>query len=201
MAQISGKILVIFDFDGTIYKGDSFMDFALMVCGRWKWLCALALSVPYILAWKLGFITNGKAKQHLFGKLYNGMAYNQFKRFGEIFAEQIDRNCDADVVGRLDVAEGDVVIVTASISDWVLPWAQRHGVWEVIATEVEVRETCLTGKFSTPNCFGKEKVRRIMEKIPDAADFYKVVYTDSTSADAPMIAMADECVIVGDISK
>ena len=196
MTPILKKTLVIFDFDGTIYKGDSFMDFALMACGRWKMLCALALSVHHILAWKLGYITNGEAKQRLFGKLYKGMTYNQFKQFGETFAEQIDRKYNTQVVGQLDTVCENTIIATASISDWIIPWARRHGVKEVIATEVEIYNGRLTGNFSSPNCFGIEKVRRILQKIPDAENFHIVVYTDSETSDAPIIELADECIIV-----
>ena len=36
--------------------------------------------------------------------------------------------------------------------------------FDLISTELEVKDGKLTGKFSTPNCNGKEKVRRIKEK-------------------------------------
>lgn len=201
MAQISEKTLVIFDFDGTVYNGDSFIDFAIAACGKWKVFLALVMTVPAIIAWKSGFITNGEAKQSLFRRLYKGMKYEQFKQSCEAFAIHIDRNLNIDVASKLYAAGGNAVIASASIGDWIRPWAMRHGVREVIATEIEICEDRLTGKFRTPNCFGKEKVRRIWEKIQDFTNYHKVVYTDSISADAPMIAMADEYVIVNNLNK
>lgn len=195
-ARKTEKALVIFDFDGTIYKGDSFIDFAMTARGRLKFLIAFIKSIPAIIAWKTGRITNGEAKQRLFSKLYKGLGYEKFRQFGEAFADCIDSRCNADVVGRLDAAQGNAVIATASIGDWIRPWALRHGVGCVIATEAEVAGGALTGKFSTPNCYGAEKVRRLREVFPDMDNCHKVVFTDSATADAQLITIADEYVII-----
>ena len=63
-------------------------------------------------------------------------------------------------------------VVSASIDNWVRPFfdniskASRSD-FRVIGTEVEVdTDGVLTGRFRTHNCYGAEKVRRVLEPWP-----------------------------------
>lgn len=78
-----------------------------------------------------------------------------------------------------------VVIVSASIGAWIRPWAQSRGIDCVLSTEADSDKSGrLTGHFSTLNCHGHEKARRITEAFPDAAAAETYAYGDSSGDDA-----------------
>lgn len=186
--------LAVFDFDGTLTRRDTLLLFARHVLGRKCTCMAILRTLPQILAWKMGLITNSKAKEKLFGHLFGGMSYSEFKAGGESFAAVICRNERKTGIKALEeaAARGDRIIIdSASIEDWIIPWAERKGVREVIATRPEVRDGILTGRFATPNCVGPEKVTRLREEIPDRSQVFIRAYGDS-SGDARLLEYADE---------
>ena len=193
-----GKVAV-FDFDGTLRRGDSFVDFARFVVGTPRFLLAVLRSFPSLAGWKLGLCSNAVAKQRLFRALYRGMDYGRFKSLGEEFASEDSRKRMNDATWQAfhsHVAAGDIVLVaTASVGEWVSPFFAKYGV-PVFSTEVEVdSEGMLTGRFSTPNCHGAEKVERLMRAYPRIIDMHVTLYTDSAD-DAPLMAIAQKVVMV-----
>ena len=88
------------------------------------------------------------------------------------------------------------MVLSASVGNWIRPWAARNDVDRVIATEAEVGKSGLiTGRFATPNCYGAEKVCRLEEAYPELkerrASFHVSAWSDSGS-DSPLFDYADE---------
>lgn len=191
--------MVFFDFDGTLTSKDSFLLFARHAVGLRRLLTGLVKSFVPLVKWKLRKISGSEAKEILFGKLYKGMARHEFESRCKSFASIIDRHLRSEVYEafKLHLDQGSrVVIVSASIEDWIKPWAEKEGEVKVIATEVETdREGRLTGRFKTPNCKGMEKIRRIREEVPDLDQYEIWAYGDS-DADKPMLSMAAKAVKV-----
>lgn len=185
--RMSRRTIVFFDFDGTITDNDTFISFGRYVCGNVRFFAGLVAALPWIVMWKCGLISNSEAKQRLFGQLYRGMKYERFRSYGEAFAAQIDKLTRRSTISLIykHIQRGHtVVIVTASVADWVRPWALSHGITDVIATEAAVDgDGKLTGKFSTPNCYGSEKVRRIKERFPEITECETYAYGDSSGDD------------------
>lgn len=184
-----------FDFDGTLIRGDSFRLFARFAVGQTAFLKALILSSAWIIGWKLGVISNSRAKEYLFGELFKGMPYADFQRYGEAFSKVIESRIKPDTVRRLReyVANGDTVaIVTASMAEWIAPWAKGYGVDTLLTTAPEVDPATgrLTGRFLGANCHGAEKARRITERFGSLKDAEVWAYGDSAGDDA-MLALAD----------
>ena len=85
-----------------------------------------------------------------------------------------------------------VFIVSASIYNWIKPFASDLGIRDILSTEIEVDgEGCLTGFFSNKNCYGQEKVVRLLEQIPDLENNYLIVYGDS-KGDSQLLKYANE---------
>jgi HAD superfamily phosphoserine phosphatase-like hydrolase len=91
------------------------------------------------------------------------------------------------------VAEGsDVVIVSASIINWVEPFFSDYGgAVKVEGTKIDVRNDIVTGKFLTKNCYGEEKVKRISRRYPNRKSYYLIAFGDS-KGDRRMLDYADE---------
>lgn len=183
-----------FDFDGTLIKHDSFIQFARYCVGNTVLLKAIIKSSPWLLLWKAGIKSNSEAKEKLFSELFKGMRYEYFTEKCHEFVHYIIADERAEIVAKLNCHKKkghNVIIVSASIRDWIEPWAEFNGVHEVLATEIEVDgHGRITGKFSTPNCHGQEKVRRIMDTIPDISGHESWAYGDS-NGDKPMLELSN----------
>jgi phosphoserine phosphatase len=62
---------------------------------------------------------------------------------------------------------------------------------KVLGTQIEVADGSLTGRFLTKNCYGQEKVKRLLEQYPDRREYHLTAYGDSRG-DKEMLAFADE---------
>ncbi|WP_165061575.1 haloacid dehalogenase-like hydrolase [Adlercreutzia sp. ZJ154] len=173
----------VFDFDGTIYDGDSTVDFykfALRKCPA----CAFAL--PTQAAAATLYITKRISLDQFKGRFYT-------------FLQRID-NTDALVAQFWDshwhkikkevaslIKPGDMV-ASASPEFLLRPACKRLGVG-LIASKVDSN----TGKLLGPNCRDKQKAQRLREAGLEGK--IEVFYTDS-SADEACIAMSDRGVLV-----
>jgi HAD superfamily hydrolase (TIGR01490 family) len=189
----------IFDFDGTILHGDSLFAFARMFLSPWRFFSGIARAIPAILAWKLGFSSSSKAKMKLFGAWYKGLPLDTFDRWGNRFADYIDSHTNHDVLSALQahLKAGDrVYIISASLTNWISPWAKRQGNIRVLATEAQTDSNHrLTGNFEGRNCLGQEKVKRLKADPNFNPNVPIAVYTDSLS-DLPIIKISSTYNIV-----
>lgn len=193
----SGR-LAVFDFDGTLVECDSFVGFAVFSRGRKAFLCAVAKCFFRLVGWKLGLCSNSVVKEKLFAALWGGTDASVFEKAGERYASCLDRHERKDICRRMQAelnAGSRVIIITASVEQWVRPWAESYGISEVIATRPEISFGKLTGRFDTPNCYGVEKVRRLRQAVGDPGMYETIVFTDSES-DAPLCSIADTAVMV-----
>ncbi|MDE6417932.1 MAG: HAD-IB family hydrolase, partial [Duncaniella sp.] len=193
---MSEKKIALFDFDGTLCKGDSFIGFALYSVGPMRFATALLRSFGALAAWKLGIGSNSKAKETLFGALYKGRSLAWLEEKGRGYASRLSAKEKAGTVAKLreHLSEGhEVLIVTASIPAWVSPWASKFGNVRVLGTIPEVdSEGRLTGRFATPNCHGAEKIKRVREAIPDFDSAESWGYGDSAGDDEMLEAVTHE---------
>lgn len=173
----------IFDFDGTLYDGDSTVDFFRYAL-RKRPACLLA--APSIVAAGLSY---GLKRIPL--ERFKGRFYRFLRRAGDVeglvqdFWEGHWRKVKPEVAAL--VQPGDVV-ASASPAFLLGPACERLGV-RLIASEVDPA----TGRLLGPNCRDHEKARRL--RAAGLEGKIDVFYTDST-ADAPCVAMAKRGVLV-----
>ena len=185
------KKIVIFDFDGTLTTHDTLLEFIRFACGWWAFLWGFLLHAPLLVLMKLRLYHNGKTKERIFSYFFKGWTEERFNQCGREFCSQYQHLLRPSTVALLRKAQQDgarVLIVTASIDRWVQPFFPDV---EVIATRCEVQDARLSGRFSTPNCYGPEKVRRLNELIDDRAVYHITAYGDSRG-DRELLAWADE---------
>lgn len=190
---------VIFDFDGTLMRGDSLFSFARRYLSPLRFATGMLRAAPKILAWKLGRCTSSDAKQQLFSCWYKGLPLSTFDSWSRDFAGYIDSHISPSVTRAFHdhIARGDqVYIISASMDNWIRPWAERQGNVRLIATKPSVSaDNHLTGAFYGPNCLGSEKVRRLREDPCFNPGLPITVYTDSYR-DAPLIQLSDNYIMV-----
>ena len=189
------KQLFAFDFDGTLTTRDTLIAFIRYACGTPRFLLGFLLHAPLLVLMKLRLYSNGKAKQRLFSWFFRGMPIETFDALCQSFARTHRHLLRPETVRLLQQAlsEGsEVLIVSASIDNWVQPFFPAV---TVLGTQIEVIDGRLSGRFLTPNCYGQEKVRRILALHPDRSAYRLTAYGDSRG-DRELLAFADEAHLV-----
>lgn len=175
------KSVNVYDFDKTIYDGDSSIDFFRFALKR-----------------------NKRIVRRIFPILGAGILYalkiknkDDFKSVFFSFVQDIDAidECVSDFWERqsgrikkfyLKEHRDDDVIISASPEFLLTPIANKLR-FNLIATEVDKK----TGKLLSKNCYGEEKVRRFQKEDLEIDTFY----SDSLS-DTPLAKIAKEAFIV-----
>lgn len=204
-----------FDFDGTLTTRDTLIEFIRYACGRRAFLLGFLRYAPLLVLMKLRLYPNYRAKQRVFAHFFRGMPVERFDALCTAFARDnrhLLRPAGIAAV-RSAISRGDtVVIVSASVDRWVSPFFSdmptvtdenratdnSSGIattpstrFTILGTSVETSAGRLTGRFSTPNCYGAEKVRRLLALYPDRAAYRLTAYGDSRG-DRELLAFADE---------
>ena len=181
-------LIDVYDFDGTIYDGDSTADFVLFSLRRQPTVQLGMLHVaaaPLKLAPKRYNLTQFKTV--LFGEMSK-----RFNLEAEAEAFWLSEKTRAKLGKWFDSTPRDLPIVIASASpEFELKHAAKIlGVKTLIGTKCDMKTGALTGK----NCKGAEKISRIREVIGEYE--VRAMYTDDAKADGPLLAIAREKYIV-----
>ena len=174
----------LYDFDGTIYDGDSSVDFFKFCLKKDKSIYKMLpkLGIKF-LAYKSKNITDTELKEFIFSFLKN------FKNVDEIVKEfwkthefkiksfYLEKNHDQDI------------IISASPEFLLKPICIKLKVKDLIASDVNKK----TGKFNKPNNRGETKVKVFYEKYPNAEVLE--MYSDSLH-DKPLLDLAKKSYFV-----
>lgn len=186
--------IVAFDFDGTLTFKDSLLEFIKYSKGKKFFYITMLLFLPLIIAYKFGLYPNWKLKEKLFSFLYKGMKINDFNELCQSFFYNRKYLLRNNIIDRINYhrSRGAVlIIVSASIENWILPFAEFLGINIVLGTKIEVKNNRITGAFSSKNCYGREKVERILKRFPKKSLYKLIAYGDS-KGDFEMMDFADE---------
>ena len=185
-----------FDFDGTLTRRDTLIEFIRYVKGNKEFLIGFLKHLHLLIMMKLSMMPNWKTKRIIFQYFFGGMTLEKFNEYCEKFAKEkasLLRKKGMVAVNKA-VMDGDqVVIISASIENWVEPFFrfQVSNNINIIGTKIQVVDGKLTGRFLTKNCYGEEKVRRLLEQYPDRKEYKLVAYGDSRG-DHALLDFADE---------
>ncbi|MDY8135845.1 HAD family hydrolase [Aquimarina sp. 2201CG5-10] len=187
-------IIAFFDFDGTITKKDSFLDFVKFTHGKRKLQLGLLLYSIHILFYKLNWFPGQRMKELFLKHYYKGLSKNKFKQLGVDYCNrQLPNIIHAKALKRIQwhkEQKHKVVVITASLSQWIQPWCDDLDI-DLISTEAEIIDGKVTGKLNGKNCNGPEKVSRIKETFDFKSITYSYAYGNS-SGDKELLAIANE---------
>lgn len=187
------KVIAAFDFDGTITTKDTLFDFISFYHSKGKLIQGLCFLSPILIAYKIGLLKNDIAKQTLLSYFFKNETVDQFESICKTYAERISRLCKKDTLTKIEwhKQQGHIlVIVSASMKNWIEPWALGFGFDKVIATELEITDNFLTGRFASKNCYGQEKVNRLLDIFPDRDNYVLYAYGDS-NGDKQLLELSD----------
>ena len=181
-------LIDVYDFDGTLYDGDSTADYVLFCLRRHP---SLALVLPWVIAAAARLAVKRMDLTGFKSALFGAMA----RRIDlEAEAERFwgDARTQKKLGAWFEKTPRDLPIVIASASP---EFELRHaaailGVGTLIGTRCEKG----TGRLIGRNCKGEEKISRIREAVGDFT--VRAMYTDDAKADAPLLAIAKERYLV-----
>ena len=172
-----------YDFDETIYNGDSSVDFYFYsLKHNKKVLLALFNQLYGIILYILKIIDKTRMKEHIFSFL---KYLKDVDKLVEDFWQEKEKNIKK---WYLDQKKDTDVIISASPEFLLKPLEKKLNV-KVIASRVDKN----TGKFLSKNCHDYEKITRYEEQYKNKV---KEFYTDSIKADKAMLDYAKEGYIV-----
>ena len=173
-----------FDFDNTIFRGDSTVRF-YAYCFRK--VPALWPTIPTQLGNALLFACRIRKKQDFKERMYRFLTrLPDVDRLLEAFW---DENISRIMPWYIQMQREDDVIISASPEFLLKPAMRRLGIRHMMASRVDKK----TGRYTGLNCHGEEKVVRFRAVFPDA--HVEKFYSDSLS-DTPMALLADEAWLV-----
>jgi putative flippase GtrA len=173
----------VYDFDRTIYNGDSSVDFYIFVLCKKPYLIVL---LPF-QAWGMAlFLFGFYSKENMKEKFF---IFTRFIPVQEMVLRFWDKNRKKIKSWYMRQKQDADVIISASPEFLLEPLVCGYLGVSLIASRFDES----TGKFIRKNCFGEEKVVRLYEAYPDG--IIDNFYSDSLS-DAPIARKAIQSFIV-----
>ena len=193
MENNSKEVIAAFDFDGTITTKDTLFHFIKYSFGWPKFIIGLLMFVPTFISYLLKKITNSEAKEVLFAIFFKNMTIEKFDELCNSYQQNISQILNKQAIEKINWHKSQnhqLIIVSASIENWIAPWALSYGFERVISTKIEVKNNKLTGRFFTKNCNNIEKVNRLLADFPERHSYVLYAYGDTTG-DAELLELAD----------
>ena len=175
----------LYDFDGTIYDGDSGVDFIKYSIKHHKGtLKCILTSIGTVILFFLKLRTKEQMKNKLFRFVTD---IKDLDKYVEGFWKEHEHQIKSFWTEKKDHSKD--IIISASCRFWLQPIADKYKVYDLFATDIDMK----SGEIIGNNCHGKEKVRLFYDKYPKAT--IMKMYTDSVN-DLPLIEEAKEGILV-----
>ena len=174
----------IYDFDNTIYNGDTNKDILLYSFKKhpFKVIKALKKTKKLERDYKRGLITFERVKEAMLSFLFE---IDDLDGYIEKFVSSHMKNIKPWYLSRKNDYD---IVISASYELWIVPFCRKLGIRYVLATKTD-KEGHIIGK----NCKGEEKVKRLASTIPNAQ--IVTSYSDSES-DLPILNLAKTAYVV-----
>ncbi len=169
----------VYDFDGTLYDGDSTVSFLLYLFrrhpGTMRRLPAAGAAFFRMRAGKISLTAFKESVYRVFADVTD--VPGEVERFWNKKIKRIKK-------WYRTAAREDDLVISASPEFIVKPACERIGIRRVIASRVDPA----TGRFDGINCRDEEKIRRMREMFPGetVGDFYS-----DSHADDPLAKLAE----------
>lgn len=198
------KSYALFDFDGTLIKGDSIVRFCLFakrrgLCGAAELVRGALMAVAYYCR----LTTAERAKQAGI-RFIAGRDAGEMRALAEAFCREvltpaIYSDGLAEIARRRE-AGAEVLLITASPSFYLEPLREQLGAADIIGTRMDVDpDGKYTGLICGENCHGLQKPLRLAEYLAARGD--RLLYADSwaygdSGSDHPMLMLCAHKVAV-----
>ena len=174
----------IYDFDDTIYNGDTNRDILMYGFKKHPFLVLKALKKAKKLQkdYKRGVIEFERVKEAMLSFIF------EIKNYPKFINDFVDSHMKNIKPWYLNRRTQNDIIISASYELWIMQFCKRLGIRYVIATKTDSE-----GRIIGKNCKGAEKLKRLASVIPNAV--IVSAYSDS-SCDIPILEAARTAYVV-----
>ena len=174
----------IYDFDDTIYNGDTNRDILMYGFKKHPFLVLKALKKAKKLQndYKRGVIEFERVKEAMLSFIF------EIKNYPKFINDFVDSHMKNIKPWYLNRRTQNDIIISASYELWIMQFCKRLGIRYVIATKTDSE-----GRIIGKNCKGAEKLKRLASVIPNAV--IVSAYSDS-SCDIPILESARTAYVV-----
>lgn len=187
------KSVALFDFDGTITSKDTFLEFIKYYKGISSFLLGILLLSPVLILFKLKLIQNWKAKEIVLSYFFKGENAEIFKKRCDNYAIlKIPKVTKVKALRYIELHKKynhDIFVVSASAEVWLSKWCEKMDL-KLISTKLEIQNGRVTGKILGKNCYGIEKVKRIIKEI-DLNKYDLIFAYGDSRGDKEMLELAN----------
>ncbi len=179
-----GEKMNIYDFDNTIYNGDTNVDLILYSFFRHPIIVLKSLFSVIVcyIKYKSKKISFEEVKEHMLSFLF------KIKDLDSYLDKFVDKKIHNIKSWYRENHKDDDVVISASYNIWIEKFCKKLNIKNIIATTTNEK-----GKILGKNCSGEEKVKRLMEEFPDIK--VNNAYSDSLD-DVPMLKLANKSYLV-----
>jgi phosphatidylglycerophosphatase C len=190
----SAQTLAVFDLDGTLIRGDSFLPFVVGYARARRRLRPLVTLPLWLSLYAARLVPDHRAKERVLVSFFRGECPARVGEYAATFAESWvrPRLCQP-VFARLadHLSAGHRVILLSASPDLCVEAVGRTlGIGEVLCTRTRRTPTACEGELDGPNCKGEQKLVRLRAHLGmDAWGGASFAYGDSSS-DLPVLRWA-----------
>ena len=188
------KKLAVFDFDGTLYRGDSMRDFARFLHPVKYYISLIKLLGPYI-QFLSGNGSRDQIKALFLQSNFAGYSEEKLNEKGRQFFEKNKTKCYVSAVNWIQNEQTNgtrFVLLSGSCRPWLQPFA-KHFNADLICTELEYDEySKCTGKWKEQNVTGKAKKIALKHYLKNIEQPYYSIAFGNQKSDAISGELADE---------
>ena len=195
-------MVAIFDLDGTITVGDTYVAYLLDVLSQRRKRLLSCITLPMTaLQFGLGRITNDEVKSAFLKGVLGGCTRCEVERFTARFlAGRFARMTKPRALARIDWHRRRghlLVLATASLDLYADAIGRSLGFDYVVATRAAWDDDRITGDLDGENLRGEAKLRAVTRVLLDLnrGASRTVVYSDNQS-DLPILRFADYGIVV-----
>jgi len=136
-----------------------------------------------LVRYALRLIPNWQAKEAMLNHFFANWSEERLYKVGQRFAVQvIPQMLRPEALRRVRWHQEQghhLVVLSASLEAYLLPWGENMGFDQVLSTRLEVKSGIVTGLILGKNCYGIEKVERLKAYLGDLSQYCLYAYGDS----------------------
>jgi len=188
--------VAIFDLDGTVVTGDSFVSFLLALLKKYPTRLVRCIHLPFaVCVFYLKLRSNSWLKDTFLRAIVGGLKEQQIQPVVEQYVDKLlaaRLKQGAVEAIRSHQRDGlDIVLATASPDLYIHRIAEKLSIDHVVATQLQWQSDVCLGRLRGQNCYGEEKLEAIRKQFRDL----EYAYSDHHS-DLPLLLSAKRAVAI-----
>lgn len=189
------KTVAAFDFDGTITYKDILIPFFISTLGYKKTFFSVLKILPKLIKVFPKKYTRQLIKEAFLKEVINQIPVNTFEKWTLDYTEKkLKKQIKPSAFERYKwhKAQGHYcLIISANLDLLLAPWVKKVGFHALLASELEInKDHLLTGHLVGVNCWGDEKVKRLIKHLGPKKDYTLYAYGNS-AGDKALLKLAD----------